>query len=323
MGKDDSAIKQWLSNEVRFADLFNGTIFNGKQIVKPDELRIVEGESNIILKNNIKKGKGIVVKRYRDIIMRWNNEINLAVLACEAQNYIDYSMPIRTMVYDGLTYTEQKKSIWNNLSKRSKKKLSSDEKLSNFRKTDKLIPTITLIFYYNEKEWDGALELYDMLDIKDSNTRNILMNYISNYKVNLVDLSKIQDFSKFKSDLHIIFNMLKYRKDKQKLLDYTIKHKDYFSYIDNDSLRALGELLNEREVFESFISKDREEQDMCQAIRDLINDSKKEGREEARNEAIKISVNMLRKVGTTDDKIIELIMSDYKLTKVEAMRYCS
>ena len=38
MGKADIAVKNWLSDNDRFADLFNGTIFGGRQIVRPEEL---------------------------------------------------------------------------------------------------------------------------------------------------------------------------------------------------------------------------------------------------------------------------------------------
>ena len=34
MGKPDVAIKNWLKNKVRFADLFNGILFNGEQQLK-------------------------------------------------------------------------------------------------------------------------------------------------------------------------------------------------------------------------------------------------------------------------------------------------
>lgn len=38
MGKTNVAVNNWLSNNKRFADLFNGVIFNGEQIIQPAEL---------------------------------------------------------------------------------------------------------------------------------------------------------------------------------------------------------------------------------------------------------------------------------------------
>lgn len=48
MGKSNIAVKQWLRNKKRFADLFNGTIFQGEQIVLPEELEEIDSESSII-----------------------------------------------------------------------------------------------------------------------------------------------------------------------------------------------------------------------------------------------------------------------------------
>ncbi len=337
MGKEDSAIKQWLSNEVRYADLFNAVLFDGKQIIKPESLQKLDGESSVLIKNkyrgNSREGrkskKRVEVKRFRDIVMSWNNEINLAVLACEAQSYIDYTMPFRAMFYDGMTYNEQKNLMWSNLSDNEKKESTSDERLSNFRKKDKLVPTITIVFYYKDREWDGALNLHDMIDFRDENIKNVLKKYIPNYHVNLINLNKIEDFSKFKSDLHIIFNMLKYKRNKQELYDYTMKNAEYFKHISNDSIRALGELLNAPDLFESFIEEGKDEQDMCKALYDLINDSKSEGREEGREEGkalgaqserdklVKAFINGAKRLGYSKESIKEALEFDYGLSAEE------
>lgn len=39
MGKVDVSIKQWLKNKERFADLFNGVIFEGRRVVLPNDLK--------------------------------------------------------------------------------------------------------------------------------------------------------------------------------------------------------------------------------------------------------------------------------------------
>ena len=67
MGRPDVAIKNWLKNKVRFADLFNGILFNGEQIIKPGELTEVNSESDIIIETD--EGKK-VQQKYRDIGMR-------------------------------------------------------------------------------------------------------------------------------------------------------------------------------------------------------------------------------------------------------------
>ena len=43
----------------------------------------------------------------------------------------------------------------------------SEEFLSGFNKEDKIYPVITLVFYYDTKEWDAAKDLYDMMGLAD------------------------------------------------------------------------------------------------------------------------------------------------------------
>ena len=43
MGKNDIAVKQWLSAKDRFADLFNMLIFGGSTVVHPQDLEDMEG----------------------------------------------------------------------------------------------------------------------------------------------------------------------------------------------------------------------------------------------------------------------------------------
>lgn len=56
MGKADTIVKQWLGDRERFADLFNGTLFGGEQVVKPEELVQLRGGSRILFcETRIKK----------------------------------------------------------------------------------------------------------------------------------------------------------------------------------------------------------------------------------------------------------------------------
>ena len=48
-GKNDIAVKQWLSAKDRFADLFNMLIFGGSTVVHPQDLEDMEGEADIFV----------------------------------------------------------------------------------------------------------------------------------------------------------------------------------------------------------------------------------------------------------------------------------
>lgn len=105
MGKNNTAVRQYLSDTTRFADIVNGTIFGGKQVVHPEELEQVDGESDVLFVD--KEGNEKNVQRYRDITMRWKQGMNLVIMACENQEKVHYAMPVRTMLYDSLSYVDQ------------------------------------------------------------------------------------------------------------------------------------------------------------------------------------------------------------------------
>ena len=81
-----AAVIGLLDNRNRFADLFNGTWFQGVQVVKPEELEDTSGETHVLVED--KRQELEEVHRYRDVTMKWKQGINLMVLACEIQNKV-------------------------------------------------------------------------------------------------------------------------------------------------------------------------------------------------------------------------------------------
>ena len=266
MGKADVILKQWLKNKVRFADLFNAVVFNGEQVIKPEELEELNCESGIVISNtsngwnNTKdvtnnmtnsktddKNQNVryrTEQRYRDLVMSWKGEAELAVLALENQGKIHYAMPVRGMLYDALAYTDQMRLVWEQLSEPERKSVDENEFFSRFRKKDRLCPVITIIFYYGEDKWDGATQLYELFGVEDEGLIHILQKYVSNYRMNLIEVNRIEDITKYKSDLQMMFHMLEYRKDKRRLLEYTKEHNEYFEKLDSETLQAMAVLLN-------------------------------------------------------------------------------
>ena len=269
MGKPDVALKQWLRNKVRFADLFNGIVFKGEQIIKPEELTQVNNETNILI--NDKNSKNHIEHRWRDLTMQWHG-VSLVLLAVENQQKVNYAMPIRTMLYDSLAYSDQIKLLWDKKSVEEKNTMDKDEFFSRFSKNDHLAPVITLVFYFGDKScWDGPTNLHEMFDIDKSNSmlKSALERFVPNYHINLLDISNIPDTSLFKSDLHLILGMLEYRKDTEKLREYALKHRDFFEQMDYDTRYATEVLLNTSNIFKKLLDNsitDGGETNMCEAL---------------------------------------------------------
>ncbi len=323
MAKDDTALKIWLSNKERFADLFNGTMFKGKQVVKPEDLELIKGESVAVIENKNENGKDKAVQRYRDITMRWNRMCNLMILACENQGAVNYGMPVRVMTYDGLTYTDQIREYEYEINRGRESKI--DIYYSEKLKEKLLIPTFTIIFYYGEKEWDGPKEVYDMFGIMEHKSKRIIKKFVPNYKLNIVETRKIKDFSKFKSDLQIVLNMLNYRKDRVKLRNYMEKNKEYFNHINRDALAALGLLLNAKKKVDEMLKSEEEEFNMCKALDDIYNDGLEkgisQGISQGREEGIIVLIETLREIGSSDTMIKSKLEEKYNLSDDEIQRY--
>lgn len=276
MGKSNVAVNNWLSDNERFADLFNGVLFCGRQIIHPNELDPIDREADIVVTDKDKKEKGI--QRYRDIGKRWKKKINLAVLACETQNKVHYAMPVRNMLSDSLTYVEQMRTIWKQKTPEERKKLTGEEYLSRFQKEDCLYPVITIVFYYDLKKWDGAVDLYSMFQFGPEEEK-LFGTYIPNYHINLVDAGNVSATERFRSDLQQVFGMLKYRSEKEKLRKYMDENRQYFGNIDQETYQAFRAFLHSEKMLKDRTVKEGKEAhiDMCKALEDLYADGVEKG----------------------------------------------
>ena len=191
MGKADVYESDYLENADVFADLVNGVLYQGEQVVKPEELHEQDGELRSILGENVKK-------TIRDKVKLWKGTA-IAILAVENQTKVDYHMVLRAMLSEAMAYDRQWKMLKNERKAEQKKKekslgkekesgeervfvkndLTADEFISGMRKEDKFVPVITIVVYYgSDRPWDGARTLYDLLDVKGAEEK--ILPFISN-----------------------------------------------------------------------------------------------------------------------------------------------
>lgn len=157
----DTVLKNYWNNKEQFADLFNGVLFKGGQVIKAEELKDVDTEESIIFEH----------KKYADSIKASRDNIKICkkltvygvefvLLGIESQEHIHYAMPMRVMGYDYASYKKQYDSNAQNY--KTAEGLNEDEYLSRIKKIDKFTPVITVVVYYGEKKWDGAKNLHEM-----------------------------------------------------------------------------------------------------------------------------------------------------------------
>lgn len=139
MAEKDITEKTLESYNDVFADVMNGLLFQGKQLVKENEL--IDAQSR-----SFYKADGKIREQERDVSKYWKkNRIKIATLGIENQTEDDKDMPLRVIGYDGAAYRNQ------------------------IRKGEKArypVTTIGLSFDY-EKRWTKPVHLVDCFAIPD------------------------------------------------------------------------------------------------------------------------------------------------------------
>ncbi|MBR6665215.1 MAG: Rpn family recombination-promoting nuclease/putative transposase [Lachnospiraceae bacterium] len=340
MGRKDAVTKRFCSDRVRFADLVNGVYFDGRSVIHSEDLT-VSGESYTQpLEYTGQEEKRQYQERVRDIKMLHKYGSTIRILAIEHQSYIDYGMPVRCMEYDVLEYRKQMEEL--KAQNLQEKRLStSHERLCGMRKTDRLWPTYTLCLYLGEEPWDGPRSLQDMMDFGED--AGDMKELFADYPFRLYCVNEEHDFSMFHTQLRCVFELLPLRKDKKRLLE-KLTGDEAYSHMDEDSLEFLSVVMDnpaiwkkrhkfkksEKETEDTGKNKE-EEYDMCQAIRELIEDGKQEGLsegikvgrsegiKEGRLDALKQSVeNLMKSLSISLEKACELLGSsqeDYEVLR--------
>lgn len=154
MGREDILLKEYFRDARRYADLWNGGLFRGKQMIKAEELEDVSPSL-------VHTGKGIVMERNRDVVMKQNcGGQRFALFVVENQKAVDYGMPARVMQEEAMEYGRQMKIIRkrNEEAEERRRKEGGElvyrnvgERMYQFKESDRLFPVVTLVVYSREQ----------------------------------------------------------------------------------------------------------------------------------------------------------------------------
>ena len=312
MGQMDLYQSDFYEDKCRFADVFNGVLFGGREIMKPEEL---ENEDSVMVgmkrKRNLKK---VIC----DKIRKWKGRY-VSILVLENQSYVDYRMVFRVMESEVIGYEKQRKKIYLEQQRRNVK-FNSHEYLSGMKKGQKYIPIITLVLYVGKnKLWDGAKSLYEMLELDAE-----IKPFVNDFKINLFDYHDYKDFSMFKTENRLLFEMLANARNKKKMLR-VLKQQTHLGEVDEVSAKAILGILNLKIDLAKILKIDetgREVYDMCKAFEDYKEDGRqlglKQGRREGKKEgelmmALKLVKNLMRKKKLSFDEATKYLAISKKL----------
>ena len=225
----DAEIYEALQEPEIFADLFNGSLFAGQQLIREDMLE--EENEKELIKAQDSQGNPAIIYRVRDNSKKgYFPEKRLKViLAVENQRAVHYGMPVRNMMYDAISYTKEAKSL--ELKNRKEGGLKAGKEfLSGLKKEDRLSPLLTLVFYYGEDQaWDGPVSLHDMLLIPKE--LELWKKYIPDYKINLVS-SRTVEKENFHTGLKEVFELLGVFSDREKLEKLLREKEEHYKNLD-------------------------------------------------------------------------------------------
>ena len=114
MSVKDELTMDFMSQNSVFAEFINYSIHNGEELIEPENLQELDSVHITSLLNKMEENgdfKPKTAKRTRDIIKRsviksdGNN--TYVIFGIENQTNIDYTMPLRNLLYDTLYYFHQ------------------------------------------------------------------------------------------------------------------------------------------------------------------------------------------------------------------------
>ena len=155
----DSTCKKLFRDDGCFADICNYAFFQGKQIIKPEELVSRENDVSTLM------GKELLpmeTKRYRDIVRKASINGDYMIIGVEHQSTLDKNMIIRILNYDAQLYINQVES------------------------GKEVRPVGSFVFYTGDKEWTYPKSLKESLKISPE-----MKDYINDWKLPVLELQKI------------------------------------------------------------------------------------------------------------------------------------
>ena len=262
MGQKDITQKNFEAYNDVFSDIVNGTLFDGREVIKPEAL------VDAMAKSQYKADDNVIHEQERDVAKYWTDKncyIRLALLGVENQLAIDMDMPLRVIGYDGSSYRDEM----------NQDEIVIDEVTGKKHKIrHERYPVVTIVLYFGKTPWKKPLRLYDVLKISDE-----LKPFVSDYKINLIDVPRLtgEQVEKFTSDFQIIADYFVQLNESNDYVptEKNIRHTDSF-------LKLMSVLTQDDKYAEmgKKIAHEREGFNMCKVL------DKAEARGEARGKAI-------------------------------------
>ena len=324
MGRKDLQKKSYFHDAGRFADLINGLLCAGEQVVEASDLTELDsqtGQFGMAAYDRAGSGSGETGRgnknrrrkdRHRDLVRRAAFGVNFMVVGLENQEETDYLMPLRCMSYDTAEYERQAAQAGKEV--RDRKDITKAEFLSGFAKDGRLAPCVTVVLYYGE-DWDGPTALHDILDFRE--IPPALRGRVNDYQIYLCEVRKFGNTEVFKTDVKQVFDCLRYAEEPDKLYELTANDPSYRE-MEADTYDVIAEYTRTNDLMKVKTYNEKEGKvDMCKAIAELVERGRREGIERG----IQGMIEMAREFGSTKEDAVRRLVDKMQISDDEARRY--
>lgn len=180
------------------------------------------------------------------------------------------------------------------------------EFLSGFSKTDKIIPVISLVVYFGSDKWDGPRSLKEMFpeDIAQE-----ILDEVEDYRLHLIIPSEIEDFTKFKTDFGKAMKYIAASESRSEMSK--LREDEMFRTVGADTVR----LINECTGSNIGLAEEEEVVNMCNGLKELLEDERMLGKEEGMDELLNSQVRKKLRKNLSLEKIAEDLEEDIEVIR--------
>ena len=127
-----------------------------------------------------------------------------------------------------------------------------------------------------------------------------LKEMVSDYRIHVIDVRRFNDTGAFRTDVRHVFDFIRCSEDKHALYKL-VEQDDYYKNMEEDAFDVVSHYANAAELLavKDYYGKEGKV-NMCKAIRDLMEDSRAEGREEGADRINQLII-LLSEQGRMDD----------------------
>ena len=181
-------------------------------------------------------------------------------------------------------------------------------------------PVLPIVLYFGKEAWDGPRNLRDMIDLEGYPQE--IREFITDYPMHLIEVRRYGEYENFRTDLREVFGFLQRAEDKDRLREYLEANEEKFENLSTDAydmISVMGHSKELQEIRDKYHEEKGGRSNMCQAIKDMIEDGRQEGVQEERQRNVVSSVeSVMQNLGLALEaacKALSITEEDYNRAK--------